>query len=117
MLFFQIQIKGNSSKVLAQMSLNASSTSILLNNLTFGSIYTAQVAALTRAGVGPYSEPTILAMDRHSPFTHHSASTETWLALLLGATIVTVLLGFVATVYIKRRQAVTKELGHLNGTF
>ncbi|XP_075224149.1 roundabout homolog 2-like isoform X2 [Lycorma delicatula] len=111
---YKIQIKGNSSKVLAQMSLNASTVSILLNNLTLGSTYTAQVAALTRAGVGPYSEPTILPMDRHSAFTHHSTSTETWLALLLGATIVTVLLGFVATVYIKRRQAVTKELGHLN---
>lgn len=65
---FQIQVKAyNSSKILAQMSLNASTTSVLLNNLTSGAVYTARVVAYTRAGLGPYSAPVTLVMDPHAP--------------------------------------------------
>lgn len=52
------QVKaGNSSKVLAQMTLNATTTSVMLNNLTTGATYNVRVVAYTRAGAGPYSQP------------------------------------------------------------
>lgn len=48
---------GNSSKVLAQMTLNATTMSVMLNNLTTGAVYNVRVVAYTRVGAGPYSMP------------------------------------------------------------
>lgn len=53
-----VQVKaGNSSKVLAQMTLNATTMSVMLNNLTTGATYNIRVVAYTRVGAGPYSQP------------------------------------------------------------
>jgi len=60
---FQIQVKGNSSKILARMSLNSSTNSVILNNLTMGAFYTARVVAFTVIGLGPYSAPINIHMD------------------------------------------------------
>lgn len=52
-----MQVKaGNSSKVLAQMTLNATTMSVMLNNLTTGATYSIRVVAYTRVGAGPYSQ-------------------------------------------------------------
>jgi roundabout axon guidance receptor 2 len=40
---------------------------------------------------------------------------ETWFLLLIGGTVLTLVLGFVGMLYLRRRQALSKELGHLNG--
>lgn len=48
---------GNSSKVLAQMTLNATTMSVMLNNLTTSATYNIRVVAYTRIGAGPYSLP------------------------------------------------------------
>lgn len=53
---FQVKA-GNSSKVLAQMTLNATTMSVMLNNLTTGATYNVRVVAYTRVGAGPYSQP------------------------------------------------------------
>lgn len=112
----QIQIRANNSRILAQMSLNASTTSILLNNLTTGGMYTAQVAAFTKVGIGPYSGAVPLALERHRLPTHVSeAATQTWLILLLAFLALIILLAFGSTLYIRKRHALTKELGHLSG--
>lgn len=98
------------------MSLNASTTSILLNNLTTGGMYTAQVAAFTKVGVGPYSGAVPLALERHHLPTHVTeATSQTWLILLLAFLALIVLLAFGSTLYIRKRHALTKELGHLSG--
>lgn len=53
-----LQVKaGNTSKVLAQMTLNATTMSVMLNNLTTGAVYNVRVVAYTRVGAGPYSLP------------------------------------------------------------
>lgn len=53
-----VQVKaGNSSKVLAQMTLNATTMSVMLNNLTTSATYNIRVVAYTRVGAGPYSQP------------------------------------------------------------
>lgn len=40
---------------------------------------------------------------------------ETWFLLLIGGTVLAVVLAFVGMLYLRRRQALSKELGHLNG--
>ncbi|XP_077266288.1 roundabout homolog 2 [Temnothorax americanus] len=122
---YKIQIKSNSSnKILGQMSLNASTTSVIINSLTTGSLYTARVAGQTRVGLGPFSSPTLLNMDpgqltqlppRTDP-SHGGASVvrETWFLVLIITMIFTVIAALLAALYVRRRQAMSKQLGHLN---
>lgn len=58
---FQVKA-GNSSKVLAQMTLNATTMSVMLNNLTTGATYNVRVVAYTRVGAGPYSQPVCIKL-------------------------------------------------------
>lgn len=106
------------------MSLNASTTSVIINSLTTGGLYTARVAGLTRAGLGPFSNPTILNMDpgqltqlppRTDP-SHGGVSvfTETWFLVLMITMVFTLVAGLVGALYMRRRQAMSKQLGHLN---
>lgn len=125
-LAIQIQIKTNSSnKILGQMSLNASTTSVIINSLTTGGLYTARVAGQTRVGLGPFSSPTLLNMDptqlTHSlspprPDSRGDASIvrETWFLVLMITMTVTVIAALLAALYVRRRQAMSKQLGHLN---
>lgn len=48
---------GNSNKILAQMTLNATTVSVMLNNLTTGATYNIVIVAYTRVGAGPLSQP------------------------------------------------------------
>ncbi|EEB14086.1 predicted protein [Pediculus humanus corporis] len=124
-LGYRIQIKGNSSKILAQMSLNSPKTSVILNNLTTGSTYHARVVAFTKIGAGPYSQSHTLIMDPnfiHSyPSRAHpsegsrvSIVQETWFLILMILMVLTIILGFAGLFYLKRRQSLAKELGHLS---
>lgn len=67
---YQIIIRGfdahNVSKVLANMSVDAASPSLMLANLTSGVTYSVSVAAATRAGIGIYSKPIALRLDPHT---------------------------------------------------
>jgi len=47
----------------------------------------------------------------------NSVVRETWFLLLIGGTVLTIVLGFIGMLYLRRRQALSKELGHLNGRF
>lgn len=106
------------------MSLNASTTSVIINSLMSGGLYTARVAALTRTGAGPFSAPTLLNMDpsqlnqfqsRPNP-DHNSVSMvrETWFVVLIVTMVFTVLAALFGVVYIRRRQTLSKQLGHLS---
>lgn len=55
---YKIEVSaGNTMKVLANMTLNATTTSVLLNNLTTGAVYSVRLNSFTKAGDGPYSKP------------------------------------------------------------
>lgn len=56
-LFFKQVTAGNTMKVLANMTLNSTTTSVLLNNLTTGATYSVRLNSFTKAGEGPYSQP------------------------------------------------------------
>lgn len=53
----------NRSKVLTDVTIDASTPTLLLANLTEGVTYTVSVAAANRAGYGPYSNPATLRLD------------------------------------------------------
>ncbi|XP_037909107.1 roundabout homolog 1-like [Hermetia illucens] len=61
---YKIQIKSNATqKVLGQMTLNATTQSVVINSLSPGGRYIACVAPLTSGGLGPYSPAAALHMD------------------------------------------------------
>ncbi|XP_067632868.1 protein sax-3 isoform X2 [Eurosta solidaginis] len=79
LLGYKIEVTaGNTLKVLANMTLNATTTSVLLNNLTTGATYNVRLNSYTKAGEGPYAEPVSLFMDPthlvHPPRAHPSGS-------------------------------------------
>lgn len=67
---YHIIIRGfdahNISKVLANMTVEATSPSLMLANLTSGVHYSISVAAATRAGIGVFSKPALLRLDPHT---------------------------------------------------
>uniref|UniRef100_W8BH41 Roundabout-2 n=1 Tax=Ceratitis capitata TaxID=7213 RepID=W8BH41_CERCA len=79
LLGYKIEVAaGSTLKVLANMTLNATTTSVLLNNLTTGATYNVRLNSYTKAGEGPYAEPVSLFMDPthlvHPPRAHPSGS-------------------------------------------
>ncbi|KAM7342001.1 roundabout guidance receptor 1 isoform 2-T7 [Cochliomyia hominivorax] len=79
LLGYKIEVTaGNTMKVLANMTLNSTTTSVLLNNLTTGATYNVRLNSFTKAGEGPYSLPVSLFMDPthlvHPPRAHPSGS-------------------------------------------
>ncbi|XP_073968766.1 roundabout homolog 2-like isoform X2 [Rhodnius prolixus] len=109
---YKIQVKGNSSKVLAEMTLNIGTTNILLNNLTSKGAYSVRVSAFTAVGVGPWSEH-ITLFPGHARGLKAPRSSETWLVLLV--VVMALLLGLAcSTVLYLRRTNSNKQLGHLS---
>ena len=63
LLGYQIHIKGNGSTVHSNLTLNATTTKIVLNNLTLNEEYTIRACSFTKVGLGPFSMPKGFAMD------------------------------------------------------
>ncbi|XP_037046753.1 roundabout homolog 2 [Bradysia coprophila] len=134
LLGYKIQVKaGNTSKVLAQMTLNATTMSVMLNNLTTGAVYNVRVVAYTRVGAGPYSLPVSLAMDPTHLITpprahpsgsasgmdehhrHQSLVHEPWFMILIAIMLLVVLFSTAAVMlFFRRRNQITKQIGHLS---
>uniref|UniRef100_A0A6E8W3W2 Uncharacterized protein n=1 Tax=Anopheles coluzzii TaxID=1518534 RepID=A0A6E8W3W2_ANOCL len=137
---YKIQVKSgnNASKLLAQMTLNSTTTSVMLNNLTTGASYTIRVAMFNRLGMGPFSKPLYLVMDpsfvivpqgvhnnhnqlygdyddrrhpQHQPHAHNFLH-ETWFMLLVVFSLVVVLVVTIAggVVVFRRRQGLGKPV-------
>lgn len=91
----------------------------MLSNLTTGGMYTARVAAMTSAGQGPFSsEVPLLTVPRaQSPRTLGPLVPlvrQTWFVVLLAALALLLLAGVGGVLYLRRRQTLAKQLGHLN---
>ncbi|XP_039284041.1 roundabout homolog 2 [Nilaparvata lugens] len=114
-LGYKLQIKSNGTKVVAQMSMNVSTTSILLNNLASNGMLTVRVAALTRVGIGPYSVSMPLVFSRLGPYSQPTTGpTQTWLVLILAFLAVILLLATVSTLYVRKRHGLTKHISQLS---
>ncbi|XP_050293161.1 roundabout homolog 2 [Anthonomus grandis grandis] len=113
---YRIQIKGEKTRT---FSMNATTTSILISNLTAGSTYSARVAATTGAGQGPYSAPVPLltAPRAQSPRTlgpFVPLVRQTWFVVLLAVIGLGLLFGAGGLLYIRGKRSITKEMGHLD---
>lgn len=131
LLGYKIQVKaGNSSKILAQDTVNATIMQVMLHNLTIGTTYNIRVVAYNRVGPGPYSQPVLLVMDpAHviSPPRAHPSGTasatkgksilqQTWFLVLLPVMLILILAFVVSGAwYFRKKHLLTKELGHLTG--
>lgn len=113
---YKLQIKGGITR---SMTINSSTTSVLVSNLTTGNLYNARVAALTQAGLGPFSNPVSLLTTQRSqsrqpldpvvPFVE-----QTWFVVLLAVLALSLLAVTGGFLYIKRKQTLNKQLGHLS---
>jgi roundabout, axon guidance receptor 2 len=118
-----VNVYENVSKVLTNITIDASSSSIMLANLTEGVTYTVSVSAVNRLGAGPYSSPAILRLDPltkklDTSFTYrfplhndHSDDflTKPWFIILLGTILVIIMLSFGVMVFIKRKHMLMKQ--------
>lgn len=73
----------NRSRILTNVTIDATAPTLLLANLTEGVTYTVSVAAANRAGYGPYSLPATLRLDPitkrldQSTLSHRYVNTQT----------------------------------------
>lgn len=118
-----VNVYENVSKVLTNITIDSTSSSIMLANLTEGVTYTVSVAAMTNAGLGPYGDPIIMRLDPLTKKLDTSFSyrfplhndhmndflTQPWFIILLGTILVIVMLSFAVMVYIKRKHIMTKK--------
>ena len=118
-----VNIYENVSKVLTNITIDSSSSSIMLANLTEGVTYTVSVAAINRIGSGPYSEPAILRLDPLTkkldtsfkyrfPLDNEHVDdfvTQPWFIILLGSILVIMMLSFAVMVFIKRKHILMKQ--------
>jgi roundabout, axon guidance receptor 2 len=58
-----VDLRSNYSKILTNVTIDASAATLLLANLTEGVTYTVSIAAATNAGLGPFSKPASLRLD------------------------------------------------------
>lgn len=108
----QVELRDSSNMDVSEVRVNASQTSVLLRNLTQGSVYSATVKAFTAAGTGPSAHTSV----RHNPTSYQVVpAPRLWLVLLVAATAVVLVTAFAATFYLRRKQAMTKQLGHMSG--
>ncbi|XP_075152888.1 roundabout 3 isoform X2 [Haematobia irritans] len=130
---YNVIVKGldshNTTRIYKNMTIDASSPTLLLANLTTGVTYYIAVAAATRIGVGPFSKPAVLRMDPRTqsldtgytryPINRDIADdflTQTWFIVLLGSIIAIIVFLFGALVLFKRYQFIKQtSLGSLHG--
>ena len=118
-----VNVYENISKVLTNISIDSSSSSIMLANLTEGVTYTVSVAAVNGMGAGPYSQPAILRLDPvtkqlDTSFTYRfplnnehmdDFATKPRFIILLGTILVIVMLAFGVMVFLKRKHLMMKQ--------
>ncbi|KAK9877171.1 hypothetical protein WA026_016919 [Henosepilachna vigintioctopunctata] len=115
---YKIQIKGSTVR---SILINATTTSVLISNLTNGKQYSARVSALTSVGQGPFSNlvPLLTASRAQSPRTLGPLVPlvkQPWFVILLAGSAVVFVCVTGGLYYLKRRHSLNKQLGHLNVT-
>jgi len=128
----QVEVRGNESRIHAEMDFAANISTIVLNNLTLGKIYWVRVAAFTSVGPGPFSEPVEVSMDLVflDPRSDHDGVTaetgggggtaaqlvkEPWFIILMGVLIFVILALLLITLYSRRKSHGKKD--HISSEF
>lgn len=119
---YKVLIDVNGSEAL-NFTLDPTSNSLILYNLTEGLTYTVQVAAYNRQGVGPLCNPVELLVE--SDLFHHQlvpeqapgmdlVVQEVWFVMVVSFFSVMLLVGFLAMVCFRRIRQDGKHMGHYN---
>ena len=108
----------------SNVTLNATTTRLMLANLSLGEDYTVRACAFTNAGLGPFSAPVRFRMDpslvrrpvlnADSRLAAASVVSEPWFVALLGSVVFGIVLTF-AGVIVYRRQWASKHAKALGG--
>uniref|UniRef100_A0A182YHF3 Uncharacterized protein n=1 Tax=Anopheles stephensi TaxID=30069 RepID=A0A182YHF3_ANOST len=117
-----VDLRTNYSKVLSNVTIEATSSTLLLANLTEGVTYTVSIAAATSAGLGPFSSPATLRLDpitkqldqtsHRYPINHNNMDdilTQPWFIAVLGCILVLMMISFGAMVFVKRKHMMMKQ--------
>ncbi|UYV79721.1 ROBO1 [Cordylochernes scorpioides] len=115
---YVIQVFANSTVLHSDVALNASSTSLVLTNITSGSTYDIRAVAFTSVGLGPYTPPFVLNLD----YTDGTGSglvgllLQPWFIGAVGGVLCMALTVLFAVCFLRRRRAWQKALEiHLTG--
>ncbi|XP_014250865.1 roundabout homolog 2-like isoform X2 [Cimex lectularius] len=112
LLGYKVVIRSNTS--FAETSLNTTTASMLLGNLSPKSSYSVRISGFTRAGLGPYSpEVSISTVEPLQRPRAYQPSTPTWLLVVTAGSALVLGLSCITALYLRRRQ-LSKELGHLS---
>ncbi|XP_065209476.1 roundabout homolog 2-like [Planococcus citri] len=118
LLGYKIKVTSyNDSKVLVQETLNASTTSIILHNLTFGASYVTRIVAYTGAGDGPYSNGVHLYINPDNAVKTYINQKNREYALIILAFFVVcaIFCGISIPIYYKKRHKTGKKLDSFDG--
>ncbi|XP_068207624.1 LOW QUALITY PROTEIN: protein sax-3-like [Palaemon carinicauda] len=117
---YQVDIVSVDGEVFLSRTVNGSTTTLKVHNLTLGISYHLSIAASTKAGRGPFTKPVSLHVD---PVLLHplaksgpslvSLDGDVWVIGMIGAAVFCLLLVSIATLLIWRRHARNKALGHV----
>eukprot|EP00095_Tigriopus_kingsejongensis_P003619 maker-scaffold49_size462716-snap-gene-3.30 protein:Tk03619 transcript:maker-scaffold49_size462716-snap-gene-3.30-mRNA-1 annotation:"roundabout 1" len=119
---FKVLIDINGTEAL-NFTLEPSSNSLILYNLTEGLTYAVQVAAYNRQGVGPLCDPVELEVETdlfHPQLVPEKAPgmdlvvQEVWFVMVVSFFSVILLVGFLAMVCFRRIRQDGKHMGHYN---
>ncbi|VEN62788.1 unnamed protein product, partial [Callosobruchus maculatus] len=111
---YRVEVRTNGTDVARGVNVNKI-PNLMLNNLTAGVSYYVKVAAMTKAGVGPYNAEATLRLEPASrvidntrrPLDRHPSGdfiTETWFMALLVSMVSVMVFLFVAMMLVRRRQ-------------
>ncbi|XP_022256084.1 roundabout homolog 1-like [Limulus polyphemus] len=121
---YSIYLLRNTSHIHSNITTNATSTSIVIRNLTAGATYTVKALAFTSIGPGPYSSPLAIIMDpsyMRNPSEAGPTSTsignslqdllrQPWFIALIGGLACLLLSVFFVILFLRRRMAWKKAL-------
>ncbi|ODM93984.1 Roundabout 2 [Orchesella cincta] len=120
---FRVEIRGNDSRLHAEMDFGPNITSIVLSNLTLGRSYFVRVCGYTSVGFGPYSQPLKIEMDpallspsgaEQNGVTAEDGNAaqilkEVWFIILMGCLLFILLLFLVIILYTRRKSHGKKD--------
>lgn len=105
--------------MLVQETLNASTTSVILHNLTFGASYVTRIVAYTGAGEGPYSNGILLSINPdYAVKTYINQKNREYALIILAFFVVcAVFCAITIPLYFRRKHNAGKKLDNFDGNF
>ena len=114
---YKVQIKGNGIRLI---SVNASTHSLIVHNLSQNIKYNVKIAAVNDVGIGPYSNPVpltenlIRAQSTRTFGPLNPILRQTWFLVMLTLLFLACVMFALAIFLMRRKQLFNKQLGHLN---